>query len=237
MSSIDLQGMTFSFRLLDWNKRNDRVRVEIVLKNEYLSYQNVSEDFSRDEIETLTFAIHRLLAGAYAKEMNFSFEGTGVAVDLYPHPNAWELNREARRKADCVAAFRLLLKRSDGEGCWGGVFSLLLHRNDLSNFAEGLRIECEEYCIQRVHGSGKYHFVGVSPLGYEGCNYWYLDETKKVKVGDYVWVRMGKHNLEQIVCVDSARRFGDEDAPYDPLNVKRVIRKATEEEVRALETE
>ena len=73
--------------------------------------------------------------------------------------------------------------------------------------------------------------MGVSPLGYEGCNYWYLDESGAVKKGDFVWVRMGRRNLEQIVTVDSVRHFGGENAPYEPSSVKRVLRIATDEEV------
>ena len=78
---------------------------------------------------------------------------------------------------------------------------------------------------------GKYAFAGVSPLGAEGCNYWYLDESKALKKGDYVWVRMGRHDLEQIVYVDDVRYYDEETAPYEPERVKKVLRKATDDEL------
>ena len=68
--------------------------------------------------------------------------------------------------------------------------------------------------------------------GYKGCNYWYLDPSKKVKAGDYVWARMGKHNTEQIVYVDSVRYCTEDTAPYDPLRVRKILRKATIEELQ-----
>ena len=85
---------------------------------------------------------------------------------------------------------------------------------------------------QLIHGSGKHVFVGVSPRGYTGCNYWYLDPSDSIVAGDYVWVRMGRHNTEQVVYVDSVRRFDEQTAPYDPSAVKQVLRKATEKEIK-----
>ena len=37
-------------------------------------------------------------------------------------------------------------------------------------------------------------------------------------------MRMGRHNKEQIVYVDSVRLCTEETAPYDPMRVKKVIR-------------
>ena len=50
--------------------------------------------------------------------------------------------------------------------------------------------------------------------------------------GEYVWVRMGKRDIEQIVYVDNIRYFNETNAPYEPFRVKRVLRKASEEEVK-----
>ena len=80
-------------------------------------------------------------------------------------------------------------------------------------------IEFNKIFHKRVMGSGNYMFVGVSPLGYKGCNYWYIDFEKTVKAGDYVWVEMGSHNKEQVVYVDSVRYFTEQSAkePISPI--------------------
>lgn len=78
-----------------------------------------------------------------------------------------------------------------------------------------------------------YCFVGVSPKGYLGCNYWYLDEEGKSVPHAYVWVRMGKRNREQVVYVDSVRYCTKDSAPYDMNRIKRVIRQATKEQFDA----
>lgn len=77
----------------------------------------------------------------------------------------------------------------------------------------------------------KYLFVGVSPKPFYGCNYWYIDESFSVKPKTYVWVRMGRHNREQVVYVDSVKLCDENSAPYPPQLAKRVIRIATEKEI------
>lgn len=75
-----------------------------------------------------------------------------------------------------------------------------------------------------------YCFVGVSPKGRYGCNYWYIDEEQKSRPDTYVWVCMGKKNREQIVYVDSVQYCSIENAPYDVEKAKRILRQATDEE-------
>ncbi len=75
-----------------------------------------------------------------------------------------------------------------------------------------------------------YLYVGVSPKGQYGCNYWYIDEDKQTQANTYVWVNMGRRNTEQIVYVDSVRYCNAEDVPYPIDKTKRVLRQATEEE-------
>ena len=163
------------------------------------------------------------------------FERSGLGVDLYPYTNGLEeVSRQERRENDCVMAIRLLLKGSDGLFL-GGVYSFLLHRKEIEKFATELQTEFDEAYSNSLYKEDKYLFVGVSPLGYKGCNYWYLDLTKTTKAGEYVWVRMGRHNTEQIVYVDSVRFFDDDSAPYDPAHVKQVLRKATSSEIAKLE--
>ncbi len=234
MATIDLQGTAFTLSVLPLELFSNGfwVRTKIALHNEFVHYEREEKSISYEEMEEWIFAMFRLLAGAYKKEYALSFEKAGLAVDLYPYTkNGAEASREEKRENDCVMAVRLLM-RTGKKGFLGGVYSLLLHRKEIESFARALRKEFEETYAKRVHGRGKYLFVGVSPRGYEGCNYWYLDPTKTVIAGDHVWVRMGRHNLEQIVYVDSVRYCNDDTAPYEPERVKRVLRKATEEEIK-----
>ena len=78
-----------------------------------------------------------------------------------------------------------------------------------------------------------YLFVGVSPRGYRGCNYWYIDEEKQTLAGNYVWVAMGRHDTEQVVYVDSVRLCDKNTAPYPVDKARRVLRQATEADVAA----
>lgn len=76
----------------------------------------------------------------------------------------------------------------------------------------------------------EYLYVGVSPEGRYGYNYWYIDEEKKTREKTYVWVTMGKRNIEQIAYVDSVRYCKANEAPYPPEKTKRILRQATDEE-------
>ena len=233
MATIELQGTKFTcavlplepFGKLHWAK------TEMRIENPYISYRNIGKSISIAELEEWIFSMFRLLAGAYTKEHSLHFEKAGIAVDLYPHTlEGREVSRMERRVQDCVMALRLLMQ--DGKQSFlGGVYTLLFHRKDIECFATALQKEFDEIFGELVHGIGDFAFVGVSPLGYKGCNYWYLDVTKTVREGDYVWVRMGRHHTEQIVYVDRTRRFDKDSAPYDPGTVKRVLRKATEKEI------
>lgn len=209
--------------------KRDTARIEICIKNEYVSYRQVYENILRSEFEEGIFKMFRLLAGAYKKEHNVTLENARISMDLYPYTeNGGEVSRRRRREEDCRAAICLLLKSGDNKRFLGGVYSFLLHREELEKFAQELRAEFEEVYRSLNKGKGKYLFVGVSPEGFSGCNYWYLDPTKAVRAGDRVWVRMGKHNTEQIAYVDGVRYYDEDNAPYDPQTVKRILRKAEE---------
>lgn len=237
MATIDLHGTKFSFSVLPLKlfSGGDYARTEIKIQNEYTDYKEVSSDISRDELEEYIFSLFRLLAGAYGREYNLSFERAGIAVDLYPYTkDGAEASREERRQNDCVMSLSLLMRSSNKRERLGGVYSLLFHKKEIEKFAADLREEFYAAFRKRVHGRGKYLFVGVSPLGYTGCNYWYLDPTNTVKADEYVWVKMGRHNVEQIVYVDTVRRYNDDTAPYEPTSIKQVLRKATAEETAAL---
>ena len=238
MAELHLQGTKFVFSVLPSERRLKGffVKTKIGIQNSYVSYQYESERLSREDMEDWLFSMFRILAGGCGKEFSLSFENVGIAVDFYPYTkDGEEASREERRQNDCVMAVRLLMRGE--EGFLGGVYSLLFHKKDIRVFATALREEFYAEFTKFDKKKGKYLLVGVSPQGYVGCNYWYLDEKKSTKTGDYVWVRMGRRRLEQIVYVDCARFYDEDDIPYMPSEEKRIIRKATDEEVLAWKRE
>lgn len=235
MATINLQGTEFTFSVLPLKflSKGYWARTEITVKNEYVTYTEKKEDISVEELERWIFSMFRLLAGAYGKQYAVTFEKSNLSIDLSPNiEKEGETTREERRKSDCLMSVHLLMRAKENTAFLNGVYSLLFHRKEVEEFALALRKEFYEVFAKFAHGRGKYLFVGVSPGGYRGCNYWYFDPTNSVKEGDYVWVRMGRHDTEQIVYVDSVRYFNEDTAPYDPDRVKRVLRKATEEELQ-----
>lgn len=234
MAEVKLQGTKFSFSILplQFSMEDMYAKVEIALENEYIAYKRVEKRISAEKLEEWIFCIFRLLAGAYKREYTLSFDEAGFAVDFYAYTEEGnEVPREVRRERDCVMAIRLLMRSKEGDFL-GGVHSLLLHREEMEVFAKALREEYDKVFVQRVHGIGEYLFVGVSPLGYCGCNYWYFDPYGKTKKGDCVWVKMGSHNVKQIAVVDGVRFFTKTSVPYPLDSVKRILSKASEEELR-----
>ncbi len=233
MATIHLHGTVFTFaiqppKILPFG---ETAKVKIAIENEYVHYQNTIK-IVKEELDDLIVSLHRLLAGAYSDEYDMPFEDAGFAVDLYPHSEGDAvLSRNLLRKKDCIAVFRVLMRASN-KSFLGGVYSVMLHREELKIFADALRAEFDEIFAHSVHGSGKLHFIAVSPLGYNGCKYWYFDETGKVKAGDYVWVRMGRHDLEQVVYVDCVKRCNHHNIPCPEKQVKDMIKIATQEEAQ-----
>ncbi len=236
MATVLTKDTKFTFSLLPSKPNEGRwVNVEIGVENERISYLE-REKMVAEELEEWLFVLSRLLAGGYGREYSIVFEEAGFAVDLYPCANGTKnQSREERRRKDCVMSAQLLMRSKDKTRFLGGVYSLLLHRKEITVFVEQLRREYEKNCVHLIPATGEYAFAGVSPLGYKGCNYWYLDEKKQLKAGNYAWVRMGRRNREQIVYVDCVRRFDSENAPYNPATVKKILRKATDKEVRRIE--
>ena len=179
MAKMYLQGTEFALSILPniGSLNSFWARTELSVQNEYVRYSCIDETISREELNEWIVAMFRLLAGAYGKEYNLSFEKAGLAVDLYPHTdNGNEVEREKRRKNDCIMIVRLLM-RSQEKKFLGGVYSFMFHREEIEKFATEIRAEYDEVFARNLHGSGQYHFVGVSPRGYRGCNYWYLDPS------------------------------------------------------------
>ena len=234
---MDVQGTQFQFSVLPLSlfSRGYRAKTELVLKNEYIDYREVGQTLLREELETWITAMFRLLAGAYGGEYSLSFERAGFAVDLYPYTeNGKEASRQQRRENDCAMSVSLLMRTRDKKRLLGGVYTVVLHRKEIETLATKLKKEYEEAFARFRKKRGKYLFAGVSPLGYVGCEYFYLDPSKSAQAGDYVWVRMGRHNVEQIVYVDSVRYCSEKTAPFPPDRVKQVLRKATDEEVNQI---
>ena len=78
-------------------------------------------------------------------------------------------------------------------------------------------------------------YVGVSPYPYKGKGYWYIDESGVTLPKTYVWVRMGRHDREQMAYVDCVRWFTEEEEPYPHEKAKKVLRQTTEEESKKAE--
>ena len=235
MATVRMQGTEFSLSVLPLSLLSSTqwAKTEIKIENTYVSYKDVGKIFLTSELEEWLFCMFRLLAGGYAKEYSLSFEKAGIAVDMYPYVTAnRETTREERRENDCKMCVHFIMKQKNKDEYLGGVYSIIFHREDIRVFAESLRKEFYERYESRLKGRGKYLFAGLSPLEYGGCNYWYFDPSNSVASGDYVWVKMGRHDLLQIARVDTVRRFNDDSAPYDPATVKQVLRKATEEELK-----
>ncbi len=233
MAMVYLQGTKFTFSVLPLKlfSKGYWARTEISIHNEYVKYAEIGENLSREELEEWIFASFRLLAGAYGQEYNLSFERAGLAIDLYPYTeNGNAVSREKRRQNDCVMVIRLLMRSSHKKRLLGGVYSVLLHREDIEKFVTSLREEFDAAFAKFERKKGKYLFVGVSPKGYTGCNYQYVDPTKTVQKGDFVWVQMGKHNTEQIAYVDNVKYYDDDTVPYVPKRARHVLRKALPEE-------
>ncbi len=158
---------------------------------------------SYDEVDAFLISVRRFLAGAYNDEATILF--AGVEVVLIPD-----------NKTVCFRFDNATVKMDGREA---GELSL------------ALRSQLERSGVRDESGEEKYRFVGVSPRGNRGCYYWYLDPTFSVCEGDYVWVKMGRHNTEQVVYVDGIRRCGEENVPYPVQRAKHVLRKATEREI------
>ncbi len=234
MASVETQGTTFSFTVCPPKREREWALCELSIKNEFINYTYKGKELTIGQLEELLVSLSRLLAGAYEREYALSFERAGLAVDMYPYTMAgYAVSRDTRQKEDCVAAVRLLM-RSKKKMLLGGVYTVLLHRAELEEFMDELWGEYYEYYADRMQGSGRYRFVGVSPRGRKGCNYLYLDETEEnFKVGEYAWVRMGRRLIEQVVHIDSVRYYDEENAPYNPHTVKCILRRATAEEIKA----
>ena len=143
MATIELQGtqLTVSVLPLKPFSKGYWARTEIAIKNEYVTYTDVNENISREELEEWIFSMYRLLAGAYGKEYSLSFEKAGLAIDLYPHTeNGEEVSRQKRRQNDCVMLIRLLMRSSDKKQFLDGVYSFLLHGEEIDNLADALRL-------------------------------------------------------------------------------------------------
>ena len=161
MASINLQGTNFSFSLLPLRffAKDDIAKAEISVENEWVSYGQTEKRLSAERVEEWILCMFRLLAGAYKREYSLSLEEAGLLIDFYPYTiDGNEVSRAERREQDCVMAIRMLM-RSKKKTFLGGVYTLLLHRNEIENFAKNLRMEYDQIFAKRVHGIGELHFL------------------------------------------------------------------------------
>lgn len=234
MATVILRGTTFTFSVQEKPKRWDgyTLSVKISVKNEFIDY--ASERFCNyEDVEEMLFASFRLLAGGYRKEYTLRLDGVNAVLNFNPdiEEGVTELTRTYLRSRDCKLMFNMLFYSNKEKNTIGGVYSVIIPRNALKLFAETLQTELRPYTDEQNKRRGKYMFVGVSPQGYKGCNYWYLDPEKKTKPNTFVWVKMGRGNALQLVYVDNVRRFDEVSAPYDVTLVKRIVGQATQEDI------
>ena len=87
MPTFNVQETKFTLSVLPLKflSKGFWARTELVVENEFVSYHEKGEYFSREELDEWICCMFRLLAGAYGKEYTIRFEKAGFAVDLYPH--------------------------------------------------------------------------------------------------------------------------------------------------------
>lgn len=233
MATVTVQGTSFTFVLQEKPKHWDgyTLTVNMAVENEFIHYQRVCR-CNFDDIEEMLFCMFRLLAGGYRKEYVLRVEGTNAIVNFNPDIEAGvtELTRTYLRSRNCKAVFNLLFFSAKAKNTLGGVYTIIIPKNALKLFALRLQEEYKPYAEELSKQRGKYMFVGVSPQGYKGCNYWYLDTQKKTKPNTFVWVKMGRGNTLQLVYVDSVRCYNADNAPYDVTLLKRVEKQASKED-------
>ena len=233
MATVTLQGTTFTLSLQEKPKRWDgyTVNVNLSVKNEFIQYQRECRCNFAD-VETMLFGIFRLLAGGFRREFSLRLEGADAIVDFNPdiESGVTELTRTYLRSRNCKAVFSVLFYSATEKNTLGGVYTIIIPKNALKLFVSALQEEYMPYAEELSKRKGKYMLVGVSPQGYKGCNYWYLDEHKKTKPKTFVWVKMGRGNTLQLVYVDSVRCYNEDEAPYDISLLKRVEKQATKED-------
>ena len=240
MPTIEIDGTKFTFTVLAVNPRSSgyQARVAIGIENGAVRYRRESCEICAREIEEWLVSAARLLAGGYQEIKTVNTESGELAVSLISDNRLGErLSREQLRERDCMMLVNVRLYAQERGGYYGGVYTIEFHREQIEEFVRGLRKEYDAVYAPKKRKHGKYLFAGVSPLGYEGCRYWYFDPDKKVRAGDYVWAEMGRHKRDQICYVDCVEYFDEDSAPYDPDSVSQILGIATDEEVAAARKE
>lgn len=234
MATVTLKGTTFTFAVQEKPKfwDNYTLIVKIAVKNEFVHYET-ERHCNFFDVEDALFCMFRLLAGGYRKEQSLRLEGANAILHFNPDiEEGVELTREYLRSRNSTLAFNLLFYSERERNTLGGVYSFLIPKTALRLFADSIKTELQPYADVISKRRGKYMFVGVTPQGYKGCNYWYLDPEKKTEPNTFVWVKMGRAQTLQLVYVDNVRYFNDEDAPYSVDAVKRIERQATPADIQ-----
>ncbi len=234
MATINLQDTIFTFTVQNKPKRWDGygLYVRIAVENEFVHYQS-EHHCSFEDVENILFCMRRLLAGGYRKEISVRLEEMNAILHFEPNipQNPPELTRTFLRSCESKLIWNLLFYSNSKQNTLGGVYTLFFSKIEVATFADVLQFELQAYVDERNARRGEYMFVGVSPQGYKGCNYWYLDTKKQTKTHSYVWVKMGKSSTLQLVYVDNVRYFSMAEAPYDVSSLKQVEGQASEEDL------
>lgn len=232
MVSITANGSTIHFIIskkpLLWD--GSSVGVTIAVQNETVTYTSAPTRCDFEDLENLLYNIYRLIAGGHRKRKQTRVEGIDgwfifdpIVDGDYGYPS-----REFLRAQPFKMDMRLVLSSKREQF---GEFAFSVDKEQLKVFAYQLNEELSPYLRALSKCHGKYMFVGVSPQGYKGCNYWYFDPEKKTQPNTFVWVKMGRNETLQLVYVDSVRRFNEYSAPCSIDTKKRVLKQANEEDI------
>ncbi len=239
MATVNIHGTEFTFAVAEKPKRWDgySVYVQLTVENEFIHYHS-ERRCDLGDVEGIVYGIYRLLAGGYRHTHEVPLPNMDAVLLFNPdvETGVEDPTREYLRSRDCKLVWNMLFHSAKEKNTLGGVYVLMIAREALSPFVKALEAELEPYTKECAKRKGKYLFVAVSPQGYKGCHYWYLDPKKKTKAGTFVWVKMGRRKILQLVYVDEVRYFNEENAPCDWSKVKQVERQATQEDIIVAKT-
>ncbi|MBE7068218.1 MAG: hypothetical protein E7381_02845 [Clostridiales bacterium] len=252
---LQLNGTEVEFSILSSSGR-DWVDIRFLVTTDNIRFEKAGAYLTRNELEKFLSVTDFLLKGKIVRKYSLTWKKLGLRIVFVPNAEIGLMRPEEREHATCQMQFEIFTRNKD-TGLWNATSVVVrLARVEIEKLLDGLlqeytvavgkpqekdkfsyfhNKETEEQPLIAETGTaqsddGAYLYVGVSPRGCVGCNYWYVDEEKRTQANTYVWVTMGRRNTEQIVYVDSVRYCNANDAPYPINKTKRVLRQTTQEE-------
>ena len=252
---LQLNGTEVEFSILSSSGR-DWVDIRFLVTTDNIRFEKAGAYLTRNELEKFLSVTDFLLKGKIVRKYSLNWKKLGLKIVFVPNAEIGLMCPEERELATCQMQFEIFTRNKD-TGLWNATSVVVrLARVEIEKLLDGLlqeyivafgkpqekdkfsyfhNKETEEQPLIAETGTaqsdeGAYLYVGVSPRGSVGCNYWYVDEEKRTQANTYVWVTMGRRNTEQIVYVDSVRYCNASDAPYPINKTKRVLRQTTQEE-------